>query len=52
MIVTELPGQPAAWPVRDAAGQHYLAELAVTWYADDYWTLAPPVEAGSDAPTR
>jgi hypothetical protein len=52
MIVTELPGQPAAWPVRDAAGQHYFAELAVTWYADDYWTLAPPVEGEGDGPTR
>jgi hypothetical protein len=49
MIVTELPGQPDAWPLRDAEGQHYLAELAVTWYADDYWALAPPTEETRDA---
>jgi hypothetical protein len=33
MILTELPADRHAWPVQDAAGQHYLAELGVTWLA-------------------
>jgi hypothetical protein len=48
IVVTELPSRPDTWPVRDELGQHYLAELAVTWYADDYWALAPPPRDGDD----
>ncbi len=36
LTLSELPGDPTTWPLRDAAGGHYLAELAVTWYAPDY----------------
>ena len=45
----ELPGDPADWPVRDAAGNHYAAELAVTWYAAGYGSDLPQAEATSSA---
>lgn len=35
LILRELPGSPASWPLRDAAGHHYLAELAVVWTAPE-----------------
>jgi len=35
MIFSELPADLNAWPVRDAAGNHHLAEIGVTWFADD-----------------
>jgi hypothetical protein len=41
----ELPGMPESWPVRDAKGNHYVAELAVSWFDDEYWqTVAPSDE--------
>jgi hypothetical protein len=48
MVITELPGCPDAWPVRDELGRHYLAELAVTWYTDDYGKLVPAVEGAGN----
>jgi hypothetical protein len=44
LVMTELPGDPVTWPIRDAVGQHYRAELAVTWLDEEYWTAAttPP----------
>jgi len=41
--MSELPGSPRHWPVRDESGKHYLAELGVTWFAEDYWQAAAPV---------
>jgi hypothetical protein len=37
LVLTELPGDPARWPLKDGEGRTYLAELAVTWYDDHYW---------------
>ena len=37
LFLTELTGDPAFWPVTDGEGQHYLAEIAITWCADQYW---------------
>jgi hypothetical protein len=42
MEVSEAPGSPRDWPVRDASGNHYLAELGVTWFAEHYWQTAAP----------
>jgi hypothetical protein len=36
LVLTALPGDPSSWPVRDEAGNHYLAELAATWYDEGY----------------
>jgi hypothetical protein len=33
----EAHGDPAMWPVVDAEGRHYLAELAVSWFDDSHW---------------
>ncbi len=46
MEVSEVPGAPRQWPVRDASGRHYLAELGVSWFAEGYWQAATP-DAGS-----
>jgi hypothetical protein len=37
MVITELAGEPDDWPVMDQEGRHYLSELAVIWYDQDYW---------------
>ncbi|MCA1844900.1 MAG: hypothetical protein LC792_17245, partial [Actinobacteria bacterium] len=37
LVLTEPPGDPARWPLKDGEGRTYLAELAVTWYDDRYW---------------
>jgi Lantibiotic dehydratase, N terminus len=37
LSVEELPGEPDGWPVRGPSGEHYLAEVAVTWVAPDHW---------------
>jgi hypothetical protein len=37
MEISEVPGSPRDWPVRDASGKHYVAELGVTWFAERYW---------------
>jgi hypothetical protein len=42
MVLTELPGDPATWPVRDGAGAHYLSELAVTWFDPPASPELPP----------
>jgi hypothetical protein len=42
IVLTALPGDPASWPVHDQAGQHYLAEVALTWYDDGYWDILIP----------
>jgi hypothetical protein len=42
MELTELAGAPEQWPLQDAAGNHYLAELAVSWSADGYWQAVAP----------
>jgi len=44
--LSELPGTPERWPVRDADGRHYLAELAVSWVADGYWQAVVPTRHG------
>ena len=40
-----LPGSPEDWPVRDAQGKHYLAELAVSWIAEEYWQAVVPTRS-------
>ena len=35
--ITELPGDPGRWLLKDSDGEHYFAEFAATWYADEYW---------------
>lgn len=37
LALTSLPGDPASWPVKDAEGNHYLCELAVTWADSEHW---------------
>jgi hypothetical protein len=37
LSLVELPGDPASWPLRDSQGGHYMAEVAVSWSAEDYW---------------
>jgi hypothetical protein len=49
--ISELPGDPDRWPVQDAAGEQYLAELAVSWYADAYWPAVAPAEVLNDGHT-
>ena len=39
--LSEIPADPAQWPIRDAQGRHYVAELAVSWVDSDYWRCAP-----------
>jgi hypothetical protein len=43
--IAELPGSPDRWPIQDTAGNHYLAELAVSWHADGYWAAVAPGES-------
>jgi hypothetical protein len=50
LILTEWSRDPARWPLRDSNGDHYLAELAATWYADGYWAAAAPTSTLADAP--
>lgn len=33
MVLTEIPADMHGWPVVDEAGQHYLSEIGVTWFA-------------------
>jgi hypothetical protein len=49
MVISELPGTPEDWPLVDDAGQHHLAELGVTWVADNYWSVLVSPEGGGDA---
>jgi Lantibiotic dehydratase, N terminus len=42
LVLTELPGDPASWPVQDEAGGHYLSELAVTWFNPPTSAELPP----------
>jgi hypothetical protein len=42
LVITELPGNPATWPLVDDAGGHHRAEIAVTWFDDAYWQRAQP----------
>ena len=44
--LSELPGSPEHWPLHDADGQHYLAELAVSWVAEEYWQAVVPTRPG------
>lgn len=34
LVITEVPGDPDTWPIIDVDGNHYLGELAVTWFAE------------------
>lgn len=43
--LSELNGDPSDWPVRDTSGQHYLAELGVSWFAPKYWAAIEGREA-------
>jgi hypothetical protein len=40
LVLTELAGDYQCWPVRDAEGGHYLAELGITWYSENYYEQA------------
>jgi hypothetical protein len=51
LVLREVVGDPERWPVVDEAGRHYFAELAVTWYADDYASTLVTPELGNDAET-
>ena len=50
--LTELAGATNQWPVRDAAGQHYAAELGVTWLDDTHWTATVPRDQRARATPR
>jgi len=36
LAITSVP-DPAHWPVKDAEGNHYLCEIAVTWADSEHW---------------
>jgi hypothetical protein len=46
MTLSEIAESSFAWAIQDPTGDHYVAELAVVWFADDYWNAVTPPWAG------
>lgn len=48
LSLTEVPGHPGGWPVRDAAGRHYASELALSWLDEGYWDAVTPARTAKE----